>query len=86
MLQREGIHINHKKVYCLNKTAELALNLKLKWNCINALIDKITRKCIALEVDTSITGQNVTRYLNKGMLFRGRPKGIFSDNGSKFTQ
>ena len=52
---------------------------------IFALIDEVTRECIALEVDTSITGQQVTRYLNKAMLFRGRPKEILSDNGSEFT-
>ncbi len=44
---------------------------------IFALIDEVTRECIALEVDTSITGQHVTRYLNKAMLFRGRRKKYF---------
>ena len=52
---------------------------------IFALIDEVTRECIALEADTSITGQHVTRYLNKVMLFRGRPKEILSDNGPEFT-
>ncbi len=52
---------------------------------IFALIDEVTRECIALEVDSSITGQHVTRYLNKAMLFRGRPKEILSDNGPEFT-
>ena len=120
MLQREGVHINHKKVYRLYKKAGLALKRKLKrkiyakrgtpdrshllgpndrWSMdfvsditvtgrrfrIFALIDEITRECIALEVDTSITGQHVTRYLNKAMLFRGRPKEILSDNGPEFT-
>lgn len=36
-------------------------------------------------MDTSITGQQVTRYLNKAMLFHGRPKEILSDNGPEFT-
>ena len=120
MLQREGIHINHKKVYRLYKKAGLALKRKLKrkiyakrgttdrshllgpndrWSMdfvsditatgrrfrIFALIDEVTRECIALEVDTSITGQHVTRYLNKAMLFLGRPKEILSDNGPEFT-
>ncbi len=120
MLQREGVHINHKKVYRLYKKAGLALKRKLKrkiyakrgtpdrshllgpndrWSMdfvsditatgrrfrIFALIDEVTRECIALEVDTSITGQHVTRYLNKAMLFRGRPKEILSDNGPEFT-
>ena len=120
MLQREGIHINHKKVYRLYKKAGLALKRKRKrkiyakrgtpdrshlldpndrWSMdfvsditmtgrrlrIFALLDEVTRECIALEVDTSITGQHVTRYLNKAMLFRGRPKEILSDNGPEFT-
>ena len=122
MLQREGVHINHKKVYRLYKKAGLALKRKLKrkiyakrgtpdrshlhllgpndrWSMdfvsditvtgrrfrIFALIDEVTRECIALEVDSSITGQHVTRYLNKAMLFRGRPKEILSDNGPEFT-
>jgi putative transposase len=49
------------------------------------LIDEITRECLALEVDTSITGQRVTAYLNKVALFRGLPKEILTDNGSEFT-
>lgn len=49
------------------------------------LIDEVTRKCLALEVDTSISGQQVTRYLNKAILFYGRPKEILSDNGPEFT-
>ena len=52
---------------------------------IFALLDEVTRECIALEVDTSMTGQHVTRYLNKAMLFRGRPKEVLSDNGPEFT-
>ena len=83
MLQREGIHINHKKVYSLYKKAGLALKRKLKrkiyakrgtpdrshllgpndrWSMdfvsditatgrrfrIFALIDEVTRECIAL--------------------------------------
>ncbi len=52
---------------------------------IFTLIDEVTRECIALEVDTSITRQHVTRYLNKAMLFHGQPKEILSDSGSEFT-
>lgn len=49
------------------------------------LIDEVTRKCLALEVDTSIGGQQVTRFLNKAILFNGMPKEILSDNGPEFT-
>ena len=52
---------------------------------IFTLIDEVTRECIAIEVDTSITGQQVSRYLNKAVLFRGRTKEILTDNGPEFT-
>ena len=120
MLRREGISINHKKVYRLYKEAGLMLKRKLKrktyakrgmpdrsrlpgpndrWSMdfvsdttatgrklrIFTLIDEVTRECIAIEVDTSITGQQVSRYLNKAILFRGRPKEILTDNSPEFT-
>ncbi len=49
------------------------------------LIDEVTRKCLALEVDTSIGGEQVARFLNKAILFYGMPKEILSDNGPEFT-
>lgn len=52
---------------------------------IFTLIDEVTRECIALEVDTSITGQQVSRYLNKAIMFTGKPKEILTDNGPEFT-
>ena len=48
------------------------------------LIDEVTRECLALEVDSSITGQRVTNYLNKVALFKGLPKEILTDNGPEF--
>jgi putative transposase len=109
MLEREGIHINHKKVYQLYKEAGPKLKRKRRRKCcvkrgmpvrehllapndrwamdfvadstrsgnrfrIFTLIDEVTRECLALEVDTSISGQQVTRYLNKAILFNGKPK------------
>ena len=53
--------------------------------CIFTFIDEITRECIAIELDKSITGQQVSRYLNKAIFFRGRPKDILTDNGTEFT-
>ncbi len=121
MLKREGIRINHKKVYRLyKKKAGLTLKRKLKrkiyakrgtpdrshllgpndrWSmdCVSdstvtgrrfrifTLIDEVTRECIALEMDTSITEQHVTRYLNKAMLFHAQPKEILSDTDPEFT-
>ena len=52
---------------------------------IFTLIDEVTRECIAIEADTSITGHQVSRYLNKAVLFRGRPKEILTDNGPEFS-
>lgn len=48
-------------------------------------IDEVTRECLALEVDTSITGKRVTSVLNRIAFFRGLPKEILSDNGPEFT-
>lgn len=50
---------------------------------IFALIDGVSRDCIALEVDTSINRQQITRYLSEAMIFR--PKETLFDNGSVFT-
>ena len=52
---------------------------------IFTLIDEVTRECLTLEVDTSMGGQQVASYLNKAILFYGKPKEILSDNGSEFT-
>lgn len=52
---------------------------------ILTLIDEVTRECLALEVDSSITGRNVASVLNRVALFRGLPKEILTDNGSEFT-
>lgn len=52
---------------------------------IFALLDEVTRECLDIEVETSIGGQQVTRYLNKAILFYGKPREILSDNGPEFT-
>lgn len=49
------------------------------------VIDEVTRECLALEVDSSITGRKVTAVLNKIAIFRGLPQEILTDNGSEFT-
>lgn len=48
------------------------------------VIDEATRECLALEVDSSITGKRVSAALNRIALFRGLPKEILTDNGSEF--
>lgn len=52
---------------------------------ILTVIDEATRECLALEVDTSITGKRVTAVLNRIAFFRGFPKEVLTDNGPEFT-
>ncbi|WP_312641033.1 DDE-type integrase/transposase/recombinase [Hydrogenoanaerobacterium sp.] len=119
MLEREDIHINHKRTYRLYKEAGLSIRKRSKkkryekrgmpdrtcltynsrWSMdfvcdrtrygghirIMTLIDEATRECLALEVDSSITGRKITSVLNRVALFRGLPKEILPDNGSEFT-
>jgi len=49
------------------------------------LIDEATRECLALEVDTSLTGTRVVNVLNRIAFFRGLPEEILTDNGPEFT-
>ena len=46
------------------------------------VIDETTRECLALEVDSSLTGNRGSTVLNCIALFRGLPKEILTDNGS----
>lgn len=50
------------------------------------VIDEVTRECLALEVNHSLTGKRVTAVLNGIAPFRGLPKEILTDNGSVFTR
>lgn len=52
---------------------------------ILTVIDEVTRECLALEVDNSMTGRRVSAVLNRIAVFRGLPKDILTDNGSEFT-
>lgn len=49
------------------------------------VIDEVTRECLSLEVDSSLTGRRVSAVLNRIALFRGLPKEILTDNGAEFT-
>jgi len=49
------------------------------------IIDNYTRECVALEVDTSLTGTRVARVLDRLTDVRGLPEIITVDNGSEFT-
>ena len=50
-----------------------------------AVIDEWSRESLAIEVDVSLTGERVTRVLDRLGLERGLPTLIQSDNGPEFT-
>jgi putative transposase len=52
---------------------------------ILTIVDSYTRECPALLVDTSLSGQQVTRLLERVMEQRGRPRSLRCDNGPEFT-
>ena len=47
---------------------------------IFALLDEVTRAYLDIEIETSIGGQQIARYLNKAIMFYGKPSEILSDN------
>ncbi|MNY12141.1 Integrase core domain protein [compost metagenome] len=49
------------------------------------IVDDYTRECLAIEVDTSLNGERVTRVLGRLAEFRGLPKVIVVDNGPEFA-
>ena len=53
----------------------------LKWL---TLVDEYTRECLALHVDSALTGADVRRVLARVIGRRGAPTRIRSDNGSEF--
>ena len=53
----------------------------LKWF---SLIDEYTRECLALEVERTMTANDVINVLSQVFLIRGVPKYIRSDNGPEF--
>lgn len=49
------------------------------------IIDDCTRECLAIEVDTSISGERVVRVLERLAFTRPLPNQIVVDNGPEFT-
>ncbi len=49
------------------------------------IVDMHSRECLAVEVDTSLTGERVVRVLERLRDGRGVPEVIQTDNGSEFT-
>jgi len=50
-----------------------------------SVVDTFTRECLALEVDTCLPSQRVTRTLDRVIALRGKPERIRMDNGSELT-
>lgn len=49
------------------------------------IVDDLTRECLAMEVDSSLSGERVARVLSR-LLSQGRkPQRLVSDNGPEFT-
>lgn len=49
------------------------------------IVDAVSKRCPALEVDTSMTGQRVTRVLDQAIARHGKPTLLVMDNGPEFT-
>ncbi len=119
LLRREGIEINHKRVYRLYSDAGLAVRKRRKrkgvavereplvlpeapnqvWSMdfvmdalatgrrikILTLVDDFSKEALDLEVAHSISGDYVTRVLDRVAQFRGYPRAIRTDQGPEFT-
>lgn len=49
------------------------------------VVDDFTRECLAIEVDTSLSGWRVTRVLDRLVRRHGHPQRLVMDNGPEFT-
>jgi putative transposase len=49
------------------------------------IVDDFTRECLAIEVDTSLTGLRVVRVLERLCTEHGRPRAVVMDNGPELT-
>jgi putative transposase len=49
------------------------------------VVDDFVKRCPVLEVDTSISGQRVTRALDRAIESYGKPRRLIMDNGPEFT-
>ncbi len=47
--------------------------------------DDFSHECVDIAVDWGISGEYVTRMLDRAALFRGYPKAVRTDNGPEFT-
>jgi putative transposase len=119
LLKREGIALNHKKLFRLYREERLTVRRRggrkralgtrapmtlpqgpnQRWSLdfvsdvlvdrrrfrVLVVVDDFTRECLALVVDTSLSGIRVARELDALVGARGRPVMIVSDNGTELT-
>jgi putative transposase len=118
LLRREGLHVNHKRVYRLYREEGLAVrrrrrkpirraataplppatHLNQRWTMdfiedrlvtgrkfrTFNVMDAVSRRGLASEVDTSLPGCRVVQVLNRLADQRGRPEELVLDNGPEF--
>lgn len=120
LLRREGVLVNHKRVYRLYREEGLSLRRRKRkrltsegrgpgelatradqvWSLdfvsdctatsrrlrLLTVVDTFTRESLAIEVDTSISGERVARVLDHVIAGRGaQPEEIVMDNGPELT-
>lgn len=120
LLRREGVLVNHKRIYRLYREEGLSLRRRKRkrlssegrglgelangpnqvWSLdfvsdctaksrrlkLLTIVDTFTRESLAIEVDTSITGERVARVLDRVIAERGaQPEEIVMDNGPELT-
>ena len=120
LLRREGIVLNHKKLFRLYKEERLTVRRRggrkralgtrtpvpmpqganQRWSLdfasdaladgrrfrVLVVVDDFTRECLALVVDTSLSGRRVARELDRIIGLRGAtPLLVVSDNGTELT-
>ncbi|HEX2680648.1 MAG TPA: IS3 family transposase [Candidatus Dormibacteraeota bacterium] len=119
LLRREGIELNHKKLFRVYREERLTVRRRggrkralgtrapmalpqgpnQRWSLdfvsdvladgrrfrVLVVVDDFTRECLALVVDTSISGRRVARELDAIVAARKKPLLIVSDNGTELT-
>jgi putative transposase len=119
LLRREGIKLNHKKLFRIYREERLTVRRRggrkralgtrapmtlpqganQRWSLdfvsdvladgrrfrVLVIVDDFTRECLALVVDTSISGRRVARELDAIVAARSKPLMIVSDNGTELT-
>lgn len=101
LLRREGLHVNHKRVYRLYHLRELGVKRRrhrlplllpappnLTWTMdfvMDALATGRRIKCLTITIAFGISGVQVTRILDRIALFQGYPATIRTDQGPEFT-